>query len=101
MGNAYCENDMTDKEITPLGGFTHYGIVNQDFLMIKGQVVGTKKKAITIRKSLVPHTSTNATEEVEIKFIDTSSKIGHGKFQTDKEKSDYLGPLKRAIGREE
>ena len=29
------EFDVTDKEITPMGGFPHYGMVNEDFLMIK------------------------------------------------------------------
>jgi len=26
---------MTTKEITPMGGFAHYGIVKEDYLMIK------------------------------------------------------------------
>ena len=29
------EFDVTNKEITPMGGFPHYGLVNEDFLMIK------------------------------------------------------------------
>ena len=29
------EFDVTEKDITPMGGFPHYGIVNEDFLMIK------------------------------------------------------------------
>ena len=29
------EFDVTDKDITPMGGFPHYGLVNEDFLMIK------------------------------------------------------------------
>ena len=29
------EFDVTDKDITPMGGFPHYGVVNEDFLMIK------------------------------------------------------------------
>jgi len=28
-----------------------------------------------------------------VKFIDTSSKIGHGKYQTKEEKEKFLGPL--------
>lgn len=32
------------------GGFPHYGEVNNDFLMIKGCVVGPKKRVITLRK---------------------------------------------------
>jgi hypothetical protein len=37
---ASTEYDATTKEITPLGGFPHYGVVKEDFLMIKGQVRG-------------------------------------------------------------
>ena len=34
---ATTEFDVTDKAITPMGGFPHYGIVNEDFLMIKAR----------------------------------------------------------------
>merc|ERR1712146_487874 len=50
--NATAEIDLTEKTINPLGGFVHYGMVNNDFVMIKGGVVGTKKRVITLRKSL-------------------------------------------------
>lgn len=33
-----------------MGGFPHYGEVNNDFVMIKGCCVGTKKRVITLRK---------------------------------------------------
>lgn len=29
------EFDVTEKDITPMGGFPHYGVVNEDFLMLK------------------------------------------------------------------
>jgi len=61
-------------------------------MMIKGAVVGPKKRVITIRKSLVPNTSRMALEEISLKFIDTSSKFGHGRFQTKKEKDKFMGP---------
>jgi len=93
--NASTEADPTQKSITPMGGFPHYGIVKDDFLMIKGSVMGTKKRVITIRKSLHSHTKRSALEEIELKFIDTSSKFGHGRFQTSKEKADFYGPVGR------
>ena len=55
--NAMTENDLTEKAITPLGGFPHYGEVAEDYLMIKGAVVGVKKHLITMRKSLLAQTS--------------------------------------------
>merc|ERR1712187_703662 len=42
--NASTENDLTAKNITPMGGFPHYGVVKDDYLMLKGCCVGTKKK---------------------------------------------------------
>jgi len=93
--NASTPTDLTQKTITPLGGFPHYGEVNEDFLMVKGCVVGPKKRVLTLRKSLVPQTSRRATEEIALKFIDTSSKFGHGRFQTKKEKDKFLGPVKK------
>merc|ERR1712157_366663 len=74
--SATTATDLTEKSITPLGGFPHYGVV-------------------TMRKSLRPNTSIVAREEITLSFIDTSSKFGHGRFQTAEEKAKYLGPLKR------
>lgn len=95
--NATTEQDIEDKNITPMGGFPYYGEVNYDFLMIKGSVMGTRKRPITIRKSLITHTTTDATEDIELKFIDTSSKFGHGRFQTFNEKARIMGPTKKTI----
>ncbi|OJA19239.1 hypothetical protein AZE42_05996 [Rhizopogon vesiculosus] len=93
-GNASTESDITAKTITPMGGFPHYGIVKNDFLMLKGSIPGTKKRIITLRKSLMVHTSRRDLEKVQLKFIDTSSKFGHGSFQTFEEKAAFLGTLK-------
>jgi len=96
--NAQTESDLTVKAITPLGGFPHYGEVNEDYLMLRGTVVGPKKRVLTLRKSLVPQVKRVALEEIQLKFIDTSSKFGHGRFQTKKEKDDFMGPLKVRAG---
>lgn len=48
--NASTDYDLTEKSITPMGGFPHYGEVNHDFIMIKGCCVGPKKRVITLRK---------------------------------------------------
>ncbi|KAG9090771.1 60S ribosomal protein L3 [Ceratobasidium sp. 370] len=93
--NARTESDATDKTITPLGGFPHYGIVKNDFLLLKGSIPGTKKRVVTIRKSLMVHTSRRDLEKVQLKFIDTSSKFGHGAFQTKEEKHAFMGTLKK------
>lgn len=90
---ASTENDLTEKGITPVGGFPHYGEVNEDWLMIKGAVTGTKKRPITLRKSLIVSSRRAHHEAINLKFIDTSSKYGHGRFQTLEEKNKFMGTL--------
>jgi len=99
--NGSTEYDLTEKAITPMGGFPHYGVVNQDFIMIKGCCIGPKKRVITLRKSLLVHTKRSALEQIELKFIDTSSKFGHGRFQTHAEKKAFMGKLKKDVIAEE
>jgi large subunit ribosomal protein L3e len=94
QNNATTEFDLTVKGITPLGGFPHYGEVNEDYVMIKGACPGVKRRLITLRKTLVNQTSRNSKEEITLKFIDTSSKFGHGRFQTAEEKKKFMGPMK-------
>jgi len=91
--NASTPADLTKKTITPLGGFPHYGVVNEDFIMLKGGVMGPKKRVITIRKTLIPQTKRAALEEIQLKWIDTASKFGHGRFQTIQEKNRFFGPM--------
>jgi len=89
--NATTEADLTEKAITPMGGFSHYGEVTQDWVMLRGGVMGPRKRIITMRKSLLPQVSRRATEKIDLKFIDTSSKMGHGRFQTSEEKAKFYG----------
>jgi large subunit ribosomal protein L3e len=93
--NAMTNSDVTEKTITPMGGFPHYGEVKQDYVMVKGGIVGTKKRVVTLRKSCVPQTSRSAVEKIELGFIDTTSKFGHGRFQTAKEKAAFMGKRKK------
>merc|ERR1712216_968367 len=41
--SASTEADLTEKSITPMGGFPHYGEVNEDWLVFLGAYVGFKK----------------------------------------------------------
>jgi len=92
--NAATASDMTDKTINPVGGFPHYGTVNEAFIMVKGCVPGPKKRVLTLRKSLIPQTKRAALEEIQLKWIDTASKMGHGRFQTLDEKQKFFGSTK-------
>ncbi|CAE8710401.1 unnamed protein product, partial [Polarella glacialis] len=89
--NAMTEADLTEKAITPMGGFSHYGQVTQDFIMLNGCVMGPRKRLITMCKSLLPQVSRTAVEKIELKFIDTSPKFGHGRFQISEEKAKFFG----------
>merc|ERR1712177_108710 len=95
QNNASTEYDLADKSINPMGGFPHYGMVKQDFVMIKGCCIGPKKRVLTLRKSLLVHTKRAALEDIKLKFIDPSSKMGHGRYQTKADKSHFMGPLKK------
>lgn len=84
-----------------MGGFPHYGEVNNDFIMLKGCCIGSTKRVLTLRKSLLVHTSRSSLEKINLKFIDTSSKMGHGRFQTPADKLAFMGPLKKDRIKEE
>merc|ERR1712042_401188 len=101
QNNAATDYDLADKSINPMGGFPHYGLVKQDFIMLKGCCIGPKKRVLTLRKSLLVHTKRRALEEIKLKFIDTSSKMGHGRFQTKKDKMAFMGPLKKDTAKAE
>jgi large subunit ribosomal protein L3e len=93
--NASTKFDLTEKTITPLGGFVGYGPVRNDYVMLKGSVAGPRRRVITLRRPMAPQTSRKLMEQITLKFIDTSSKMGHGRFQTHKEKTQWYGPRKK------
>lgn len=39
---------------------------------------------------LMPKVSRKDREEIKLKFIDTASKFGHGRFQTSKERLQFM-----------
>ena len=92
--NASTEADITQKNITPMGGFPHYGCVLNDYVMLKGCTVGIRKRTLMLRKGIVPKVLTGENAAINLKFIDTSSKFGHGRFQTSDEKAKFFGKLK-------
>jgi large subunit ribosomal protein L3e len=78
--------DLTDLNLNPMGGFPRYGIVREDFIIIKGSVQGCVRQAITLRHSMTSSCSRTANESINLKFIDTSSKFGHRSLQNSVEK---------------
>ncbi len=51
------EADLTEKSITPIGSFLHYGEITQDWIMLKGGNIDCNKLLITWRKSFLPQVS--------------------------------------------
>ena len=93
--NATTEADVTKKNITPMGGFPHYGVVKNDYLMLKGCTVGIRKRTLMLRKGLFAKVESGESAAINLKFIDTSSKFGHGRFQTSDEKKKFYGKFKK------
>lgn len=88
---ASTKYDVTDKGISPLGGFPRYGNVKEDFILLKGSVPGPVRRSITLRQSLFPQKKRRSIEQIDLKFIDTSSKFGSGRYQTSGDKANILG----------
>ncbi|MFH1471187.1 MAG: 50S ribosomal protein L3, partial [Candidatus Micrarchaeota archaeon] len=61
------------NEINPKGGFINFGVVKNDYLLIKGSVGGPKKRLIRMKKSWRPVPSP---KKPEIKYVSMSSKQG-------------------------
>jgi large subunit ribosomal protein L3e len=92
--NASTDFDVSEKNINPLGGWSRYPDVRNDFVMLKGCIPGPRKRIVTLRHALRTMTSRNHLEKVQLKFIDTASKRGHTNWQTIGEKNQFLGQRK-------
>ena len=42
------------KDITPRGGFPHYGVIKKDYLIMKGSVPGSTKRLLKFRVAAHP-----------------------------------------------
>lgn len=60
--------------VNPEGGFVKYGLVKNDYIMIKGSVPGPSKRLVVLRKAIRPNGK--QAEAPEISFISTASKQG-------------------------
>jgi len=62
--------------------------------MLKGCTVGLRKRVLVLRKAMFAPTLVGENAGINLKFIDTSSKYGHGRFQTSDEKAKFYGARK-------
>ncbi len=62
--------DADPKKINPKGGFLHYGMVKNDYIILKGSIVGPAKRAVI----LTPNMRKKSSHNYEIKHISLESK---------------------------
>ena len=61
-------------EINPDGGFVKYGLVKNDYVLVKGSLPGPSKRLVILRQPIRPN---NKAEDIpQINYISTKSKQG-------------------------
>lgn len=63
------------EEITPNGGFVHYGVIRSDYVLVSGSVPGPVKRLIRMRDAIRPPQKV-VYEGINVLYISTSSKQG-------------------------
>jgi large subunit ribosomal protein L3 len=61
-------------DINPDGGFVKYGLVKNDFIMVKGSLPGPSKRLVMLRKAVRPHGKQD--DVPQISYISTASQQG-------------------------
>lgn len=62
------------EDITPAGGFLHYGVLRNDYVVLKGSIPGPIKRMVRIRPAVRPKQTPK--QGPEITYISTLSKQG-------------------------
>lgn len=62
-------------EVTPQGGFPHYGVVRNPYLLVHGSVPGPAKRLIRLRDA-VRYTRGIEVQQADIRFVSQQSKQG-------------------------
>ena len=60
--------------INPDGGFIKYGLVKNDYIMVKGSIPGPRKRLVILRKAMRAKSKSN--DAPQINYISTKSKQG-------------------------
>lgn len=63
------------KEVTPAGGFPHYGVVRNTYLLVHGSIPGPAKRLIRLRDA-VRYSRGIEVQQADVRYISTSSKQG-------------------------
>jgi large subunit ribosomal protein L3 len=63
------------EEVTPTGGFPHYGVVRNSYVLLHGSIPGPAKRLISMRDSIRYKRGVEV-EKPEITYVSTTSKQG-------------------------
>jgi len=63
------------EEITPAGGFLHYGVVRNSYVLLHGSIPGPTKRLISMREAIRYQRGVKI-EKLEISYTSTTSKQG-------------------------
>jgi len=67
--------DVSEADaVNPEGGFVKYGLVRNNYVLVKGSLPGPSKRIIILRKAMRPHRKHD--DAPEISYISTASKQG-------------------------
>lgn len=70
------ENNKPKEDITPSGGFLHYGTIRNPYVLVHGSIPGPNKRLIRFRDPIRP-TDVNIEEnEIKVVYVSRSSKQG-------------------------
>jgi LSU ribosomal protein L3P len=70
------ENNKPKEDITPAGGFLHYGLIRNPYVLVHGSIPGINKRLIRFRDPIRP-TDVNIDEnEIKVVYVSRSSKQG-------------------------
>ncbi len=61
-------------EITPVGGFVHYGVVRNEYVLVSGSVPGPVKRLVRMRDAIRPPKATY--DGINLIYVSTTSKQG-------------------------
>jgi len=64
------------EEVTPNGGFLHYGKVRNQYVILHGSIPGPAKRLVRLRDASRPHVYVKLEKAPEIAYISKESKQG-------------------------
>jgi large subunit ribosomal protein L3 len=66
---------VDETDVTPAGGFLHYGVLRTDYVLVRGSVPGTTKRLVRLRDAIrTPRHIPTGTPELT--YVSTVSKQG-------------------------